>query len=468
MFNNKLNKYINKLNILNGGSTNPIIINIKFTDPRRHENFTLTVNNTTTIFEIKDMILRRTNFNTYNQTLVHQARILDDTSSINENIKNNLLNYNISDNDTIYVVLGTMITVNIKPLVGETFSIRVNLQYDTPQDMKNMIETKLGKVIKGLIYKGRNLMDRSTNTIADWSIEDGDIINLINFSGGADPSAGGGGSGSSSSSASEENVNSEATPNQVVPTPVPVQAPRQRAAIFTEGPNPRLFVFDCDYTIWPFDCDGRHAHDVLSPFIRRPDGTVVDRYARAANPYPNVPYILGALYDAGIQVAFASRNPSRVYVRELLQAIPLQSQQPGLSLWSCLRGRDDLFHAYSSGGTNNKLRHFNAIKAASGLQFTDMVFFDDAPGNVTHAESISIISILLSQATGLTWDAIDTVVGRWRQRLEQEQSLAMAQSIGVGVALAHVQVEAQDQAPVQVEAQDQANDQVEVEDLNGE
>jgi len=205
-------------------------------------------------------------------------------------------------------------------------------------------------------------------------------------------------------------------PEQVV---APVLAPRQRSSIFTEGPNPIVFIFDCDYTIWPFDCDGRYARDVKSPFIRYPDGFVVDKYGKPANPYPNVPYILGALYDAGIQVAFASRNPSSKYVKELLQAIPLKSQQPGLSLWDCLRGRENLFHAYSSGGSNNKLNHFIAIKVASGLQFTDMVFFDDGYGNITHAESIGIISSLLNQSTGLTWDVIDTVVGRWRQRLAQ-------------------------------------------------
>lgn len=236
------------------------------------------------------------------------------------------------------------------------------------------------------------------------------------------------GDGVSSNSSGENNVeptiNSEATLNnqlQLFPLFFPIILPyRERSEIFTEGSNPKLFIFDCDYTIWPFDCNGNHNHDVTSPFYRYPDGIVVDKYGRSANPYPNVPYILGALYDAGIPVAFASRNPSTGYVKELLQAIPLKSQQPGLSLWDCLRGREDLFHAYSSGGSNNKLRHFTALQTATGLNFTDMVFFDDGPGNVTHAESIGIISILLKQVTGLTWDAIDTVVGRWREQEAEE------------------------------------------------
>jgi magnesium-dependent phosphatase 1 len=204
-------------------------------------------------------------------------------------------------------------------------------------------------------------------------------------------------------------VNSEAAPE-----------PRQRSAIFSEGPNPPLFVFDCDYTIWPYDCDGPHPYpygrDVYSPFTRLPNGYVHDKYGNSANSYPDVPFILGALYDAGIQVAYASRNKSSGYVEELLRSIPLQSQQPGLSLWDCLRGRRDLFHAYGSGGQNNKLLHFTNIRNVSGIDFPNMVFFDDNNRNVAHAETLGIISILLTMQTGLTWDAIDNVLRRWRAK----------------------------------------------------
>lgn len=203
------------------------------------------------------------------------------------------------------------------------------------------------------------------------------------------------------------------------PEPVP-QEPRQRSAIFSEGKNPLLFVFDCDYTIWPYDCDGPNGYprgrDVYYPFLRISNEKVIDRYGNPANSYPDVPFILGALYDAGIQVAYASRNRSSKYLEELLKAIPLQSQQPGLSLWDCLRGRKDLFHAYSSGSHNNKLLHFTNIRNVSGIDFSNMVFFDDNNHNVDHAETLGITSILLTQATGLTWDAIDSALGRWRTR----------------------------------------------------
>lgn len=194
-----------------------------------------------------------------------------------------------------------------------------------------------------------------------------------------------------------------------------VSEPRKRADIFNEGANPLIFVFDCDYTIWPFDCDGRRENDVRFPYIRRPDGSVFDANGKPANPYPEVPNILGALYDAGIQVTFASRNPSVRQVYQLLNTIPMKSKQPCLTLLDSMRNNYGFLQAYDS-GENNKLVHFNKIKEVTKIDFNNMVFFDDNRNNIEHAETLGVISVLLSKQTGLTWDAIDNALGRWRAR----------------------------------------------------
>lgn len=155
-----------------GDPVNELTLNIKFVDDRRHPNFTLTVNNATTIFGIKDLILRKTNYNTYKQTLLHKGRILVD--------ENNLSNYGIINNDTIYVKLGVDISVTMKRFSGETFSIRVNT-YDTIQDMKIKIIEFLKKDIPRmrLVYQGRPLTQDLTHKVEDWNIQDGDLIYLI-------------------------------------------------------------------------------------------------------------------------------------------------------------------------------------------------------------------------------------------------------------------------------------------------
>jgi len=218
-------------------------------------------------------------------------------------------------------------------------------------------------------------------------------------------------------------LNGGSNNSEAAPEPIPMQISNlkledQRSNILSEGPNPLLFIFDCDYTIWPFDCDGPHydGNDVYAPFIRLENNTVIDRFGKPANPYTDVPYILGALYDAGIQVAYASRNPSARDVASLLSSIPLMSKKPRLSLLDCLRGRIDLFHAYSSGGVNNKLLHFTNIRYASQFDYNNMVFFDDNNGNITHAESVGITSILLDKPTGLTWNAFNNCIRKWREK----------------------------------------------------
>jgi len=203
--------------------------------------------------------------------------------------------------------------------------------------------------------------------------------------------------------------------SSVNPETLPIKH-RERADILLEGINPLIFVFDCDYTIWPFDCDGRRQNDVVFPYIRRPDGNVFDANGKPANPYPDVPNILGALYDAGIQVTFASRNPSVRQVYQLLNAIPMKSKQPCLSLLDSMRNNYGFLQAYDS-GENNKLVHFNKIKEVTKIDFNNMVFFDDNRNNVEHAETLGVISVLLSKQTGLTWDAVDNALGRWRTRL---------------------------------------------------
>jgi hypothetical protein len=60
--------------------------------------------------------------------------------------------------------------------------------------------------------------------------------------------------------------------------------------------------------------------------------------------------------------------------------------------------------------------HLTKIKDTAKIDFNNMVFFDDNRNNVEHAETLGVISVLLSKETGLTWDAVDYALGRWRAR----------------------------------------------------
>ena len=268
-----------------------------------------------------------------------------------------------------------------------------------------------------------------------------------------DSSSGGGGPHSPSTAAQNDAANAlplvAGSPPQSAPgAPGSIDL----AALFAEGPNPSLIVFDLDFTIWvrpltrlraprsvlhvaapapllppshtptplplrapqPFDCD----KDVIAPFSVSPYGGVHDRYGRPSNAFCDVPALISALVDAGIPIAYASRNPSAGPVEALLRciAIPPPKSQPHVrTLWDALPSRA-LYHAYSSAGYGRgKARHFAAIRSACGVAYKDMLFFDDLHDNIVHAQAQGTTSVHLGRR-GLTNEAMAAGIRGWRER----------------------------------------------------
>lgn len=177
------------------------------------------------------------------------------------------------------------------------------------------------------------------------------------------------------------------------------------------GKNPKIFVFDLDYTIWPFDCE----KDVFAPFYRNPQG-VFDSQQHWANPYYDVPAIISTLYNAGIPVAYLSRNPSHESVEQLLRAIVMPTLDGKRSLWDAMPNRN-YFHAYSTLGANKgKNPHFAALRELTGVAFEDMLFFDDLPQNIYYARKQGTTSIVLNLRRGLTWKGFLDGLTLWRAR----------------------------------------------------
>lgn len=190
------------------------------------------------------------------------------------------------------------------------------------------------------------------------------------------------------------------------------------------GRKPSIIVFDCDWTLYPYDCD----KDRIAPFHTNYYG-LVDVWGQRSEPYPDVPHILGAIVDAEIPVAFLSRNPSADALENLLRNIPLFSEKRGpLSLWDAMPSRD-YFQAYSArsagGHGKGKDRHFAALRAATGIHFNYMVFFDDMKDNIEAAAAQGTTSVLLGKP-GLTWPAFIGGIAGWREQLEKIEAAEAA------------------------------------------
>ena len=196
-------------------------------------------------------------------------------------------------------------------------------------------------------------------------------------------------------------------------TPPPRTTYESAITVLKSGANPALLVFDCDWTLYPFDCD----KDRVGPFIWQSWHGVVDCYGRPSNSYTDVSSIFAAIIDSEIPVSFLSRNPSAQQVKQLLSVIPCNTKVQTKK--NCLLDAmpsETYFHAYSSGGFGKgKDKHFHALKQVSGIPFSDMLFFDDMPDNISAAEVQGTTGVLLGRR-GFTLEAFTGGLERWRQK----------------------------------------------------
>ena len=185
-----------------------------------------------------------------------------------------------------------------------------------------------------------------------------------------------------------------------------------------------LLVFDCDYTLWPFDCD----KDVVAPFYPHVAGGIIDRSWRPANPFPEVRAVFEYIVEHKMSFAIASRNPSAASIAQLLSCIMIPVDGGYKSVWSMLPA--GCFHAYSSGGTKAKTKHFKRISKATGRPLTEMVFFDDVPDNIETAASQGVTCVQVDQRTGLTMAAfkcgLEGYAKAQTQRAETQQKNEVA------------------------------------------
>lgn len=187
-----------------------------------------------------------------------------------------------------------------------------------------------------------------------------------------------------------------------------------------------LLVFDCDYTLWPFDCD----KEVVAPFYCHEAGGIIDRAWRPANPFQEVRAVFQYIVEHKMSFAIASRNPSAASIAQLLSCIMIPVDGGHKSIWSMLPA--GCFHAYSSNGARGKTNHFKRISQATGRPLSEMLFFDDMLENIQVASQQGITSVLLGQRTGLTMAAFmcgleGFVAAQQQQQKQQKNEAAPAQ-----------------------------------------
>ncbi|NNE93252.1 MAG: magnesium-dependent phosphatase-1 [Verrucomicrobiales bacterium] len=141
---------------------------------------------------------------------------------------------------------------------------------------------------------------------------------------------------------------------------------------------PKLVVFDLDFTLW--DCGGLWIDCTTPPFHLDIEGRVRDRSGRVFRLYPDAGEILDELESNGVELGLASRTDQPDWAGEVLELMEL-------------RNRFDYEQIYPG----SKVAHFEAIRADSGIDFADMVFFDDEHRNIIEVGELGVNCIHVSR-----------------------------------------------------------------------
>ncbi|MCM8540252.1 MAG: magnesium-dependent phosphatase-1 [Lentisphaeraceae bacterium] len=157
--------------------------------------------------------------------------------------------------------------------------------------------------------------------------------------------------------------------------------------------NPQLIVFDLDYTLW--DCGGTWCDCLTPPFLQTTSGPE-DRYGRIVTLYNDVMEILDWCDSQGITMALASRTGEPAWARELLKMLRVNER-----------------FKYNEIFPSTKLIHFKNLQKSSGLEFKNMLFFDDEMRNIREVGELGVESIFVED--GLNLPLFEKGLAKWRK-----------------------------------------------------
>ncbi len=139
--------------------------------------------------------------------------------------------------------------------------------------------------------------------------------------------------------------------------------------------KPKLVVFDLDFTLW--DAAGTWCDHLYPPFKIR-SGRIFDSRGSELKLYPGTIDILEELKYEHFDLGIASRTNEPDWARELLDLLNVRD-----------------YFRYEEIYPGSKVTHFKRLRNKSGLNYEDMIFFDDEQRNITEVGDLGVNCILV-------------------------------------------------------------------------
>lgn len=185
---------------------------------------------------------------------------------------------------------------------------------------------------------------------------------------------------------------------------------------------PRLVVFDLDFTLWypeMYELDG-------APFKKNPNtGAVIDRSGEQVHFFPAVHSVLSILETdpqfkdtTEVEVASKTTEPQWAKTCMRLMDVDVADQNETTGRKTALQSVVDYEAIYP----RNKRIHFAQLKEQSGVEYEDMLFFDNEYYNTVDVGRLGVVCAYCPQ--GLS-------KGAWIQGMEVFQEAKRKAAAGV-------------------------------------
>ncbi|KAK9720809.1 hypothetical protein K7432_003873 [Basidiobolus ranarum] len=168
---------------------------------------------------------------------------------------------------------------------------------------------------------------------------------------------------------------------------------------------PKVIVFDLDYTLWPLWLD---THLNGPPFEATVDG-VKDCSGNTVKFYPDVPIVLELCRRlSDTMLAVASRTHEPKWANQIITQMKVRLDETQLSKINGLLSSEapealpfQKYIDHSEIYPGSKVQHFKRICKELGIQYEDMIFFDDEFRNIKEVGKLGVKCVYVQDGVTL-------------------------------------------------------------------